>query len=328
MSLAAVIRISEFHENPRNAVTSVYKNRDRFSELYIVYPGHDEEEALYEDFEEQRATMESAKITVKIVEALAEDAIQADYVVEINPYCDVKTGAMNMLQRASKKAHPTKTKFALASGIALPDFNLWYGYLLVANFFFFLWSRWEQRKMYYHTDVRMTAVTRNGRHKFISRKPLLLSYFWNPQSTAKIVPEDRTVSVVRPELRGSKFVQWSVNRQAYLRFSWFYWLPLPRLWMILFGLYWIMTFGSLTQGLRLALVVLRISPAPLISLISMTNIGLISGWLINWAVFVYSAAIYYSFPRQFQLVLLMPFYILTFPLMLVYFRSIGARNKW
>ena len=327
MSLAAVIHISEFKENAFNAVSTVLGAKDRFQEVHIVYPGYVEGVQLYDGWDKHSQELDAAGILVHFVGELDAAQMKADYAVKIPPACFVKPGGIDLLQKDMRGSAPCETHFGLAAGVKLATASLWHGYLTVLAFIFFVWSRFERHKLCVETDVQARAVVRKGKHKYVATLPRWMQYVSKAQVRPRIVPQDVSLALVDTE-GGFRFVWWTLRMNQFLSASWLWFIPLPRPWMATFGAYWLATFYSCVEVVKIVLFFAGVRPVTGYTAWSMTTVVMVSMWVINWMMALYASSRFYKFRWQFALSLAMPIYILTLPFALAYARLVDPKDGW
>lgn len=329
MSLAAIIYISEFKENPQNAVKSVLENKDRFSEIHFVFPGYVEGNALYDGWEADKNTLNEHEITIFHDHFLNKETIDTEYIVEIPPYCFVKKAGIEKLQDAIRNCTEVETHFGLATGIKTQEgFSIWYGYLLVLSFFFAIWSHFERNKFFQSTDVRVTAIVRKGKHKYIPSLPSMYKYIKKDQVKPLIEPDDASVALLEPNISGRRYIWWTIRTNPYLNMFWLRCLPMIKPWMVFFLFYWIASFWSCVEFIKMCLYFARIRVIEGYNPWSVASAAFLTVWVFHWITVLVASTSRYKFKWQFYITFLTPLYTLTFPIVALYARLMNPKGGW
>ena len=339
---AAIIKRTDWDENPQLAVQSVIRNHEHFSELHFVDAVWNVDCIDYKGWHEQDLpALKKFHIKVVVHSKLDPNKIGASLVVELSPYCQVMPGGMNTLMdqvRESITENQSLTHFAVEAGTYIPtNVGLWkkhpmmipdaftsYGFFIALfvfdfirrywlNFGHMLYSRWG-RKYALTTDVRARLVYKTfGRHRFAEH-----SIFWTLINPAHHPIEYGGRAVLNaPDVtnQGWRFVLWYFRLHRFLTIG---------LWIVPFVLYywllaypwWNAFFGSAqTRFLQL--------------LIRPVDYQIFVAWWIAQSLYAMSVCNrYLDIPFQNLLCCLQPFYIALLPVVLVYAQFHRSRSGW
>jgi len=331
IKLTAAVRITDFRESPENAIKSVLTYPSYFTRLTIVDLAYDPETEYYEGYTDDVADLEKLhQIQVSVCDKLRVEEIDTKYILHVHPQCSFKRGALDRLLDMVDKSNPQQTDFSLASGTKLDTFSVWYGYFLFIAFWTFLWARWEHHKMSRNVDLRLQAVITQGKHSY-TQPWQLRNYLFNPHVHPRETPTDMSVAIIKPEISGFHYLWSFLHNHQYFGVSWFYWIPIVRIWMLLFTVYWFWTLGSIFELSKIfvALVGWLIgTPGAVASISGIWTMVFLIGNVLSYMIIVVSSATFYLFPFQFHLIPLFPLYVLTFPLVLAYSRLVKYNKHW
>jgi len=328
--VTAQIKITCFQECPRNAVKSVLKHKSRFTQLIIADMSYDAEKEYYDEWAQDIDALREAHIEVVLCKELNISRVTGDYILSIHPYCEFKKSVLDTFDELTSSSTTDQTEFSIACETQMSTFSLWYGFFLVIAFWNFLWERWEQHKFSRETDLKVSAVIRHGKHRYLSRwRPL--NYVFNPSTAPRTLPEVMDIAVVSvpKRARGFRFLHSYLYNDKWFGVWWFYWIPFFRIWTYLYAFYWVITLGALLQGWKTIVAVSGVifgTPGALATIMEPVSLVILGGIFLNAMIVFVATAIYYRFPRQNQMVFTFPFYVLAFPFVLFYARMVKVKN--
>lgn len=304
MSFTAVVHITGFNECPENAVKSVVSNVNHFSKLLIVFPGYDESNELYKDFEEDKAYLEEHDTEILVIPKLSIDYVENHSIVEIPAYCRFKPGGMEMIRRQIADAPNSVTHFAMSTVTALPDFSLFYGFLMLVEVINWIRSRITERgRLYQYNDVRIRHVVQCGKRRYLPERQFIWR-FWNNGCAWRLYGGDAAVMMPPNDRTGYDYVMWTLYTNTTMGFS---------AWLFVF------------MGVWLSLLL------PAYGLVVKWNID--SMWILGawFAEILFSALVAQNYLKLKMGVLFsvfFPVYWMLFPFTLVYAKNLVPQKTW
>jgi hypothetical protein len=319
MSLCAIIKISEFHENPKNAVSSVLASKDRFKELHIISPAYVEGEDIYIGWKNDKVKLE-AYMTVTVESVINIDTITSQYVIYINPYCSVSLSAIELLQRDAKLSNQNETFFGLASGVKINKTSLWNGFFIVMAFIYFVWAKWENYKFFTNVDVTMQAIIQKGKKRYIPKRSTFIKYLQSPDVRKRINPIDIQMCMTESDQSPFDHLWWTIRTNKLFDFGWFWAIPILKPWMYFVGTLWATSVATCGIFVKAALYQIGISSVNQYnqSILLIPLLVLLMFWSAVWICAVYATSRLYKFKWALQMSLMMPVYVLGLPFVILY----------
>lgn len=145
MSIALVLRISDDIKEADQLIASI-------PDVHQIFVVHSE-----------RHNFNNPRILV--VPELYPKEVEADWLVEVPPYCALSAGTMDTINRTIAEMSLNETHFAISTTVVTSGW--WSGFLTIAlmiETFWNIWFRWGKLYSYHH--IRGTAMMRKGPIKF------------------------------------------------------------------------------------------------------------------------------------------------------------------
>ena len=304
MSFTAVVHITGFNECPENAIKSVVANVNDFSKLLIVFPGYEESNALYKDFDADKAYLEEHDTEIQVVPKLSIDYIQSPSIVEIPAYCRFKPGGMEMVRRQIVEAPDSVTHFALSTVTSLSDFSPFYGFLVLMEVINWIRSRiLERGKLYQYNDVRIRHVVQCGKRRYLPERQFIWR-LWNNGCAWRLYGGETAVMAPPTNRAGYDYVMWALYTNTSMGLS-------P--WLLLFLGQWLLFL------------------LPAWGLVIKWNID--SLWILGvWCIEILCTAMvtqnYMKIKAGVIFSILFPVYWILFPFTLVYAKNLVPQRTW
>lgn len=326
MSIAAVIKLTSFDENLENAIKSVVGLRDRIQELYIISFSHSKESKFYDGFKEDIQILEEHDEEFQwfVKPEMDYKTVNADLVLEIPPYCDLKVSGVELLQKAMNNSKPEQIHFALRTTIQLKTtfwFSFfWYGFLqviiswihLFQPIYYYIFGIYQHRT----TDVILRKIVQSGPKKFrYIPKPndwhpflRVFAVVWSRtkhELYPTIFPKDQGCAVLKPDIQGHQFFIWYTKHLGDLGFG---------AGLFFFFCYWlffiIAFFSPITMGFGIRSLFLWFIQ------------------VIRFAELYYYTTNYYDFTGILRLSILNHFFLLSFPILFLYAKATKIKKTW
>lgn len=327
-----IIKFTGSAEDGTNAfksVLSIASTDERLRHLIIVCgyysDGHDFFPGSAQLIQEMRQKNIHVDIVSEFDKTNSLELRRGGVAIELSPMAKLKSGGVGKLDMAmreidqSKKASLThfgvQTMFydpVRGSGVSwsqLREVFFGYGFLMVCNYFDFLWSIWSRGKYYETTDVHAhyISITRDRAH--FAPTSYWTNRVWdNEQLPAKEGGEGAYIQP-SPEMRGFNYVRWKIANHSHQTWG---------LWMAAFlFLYFLLAFPwwNFAQDLHF------IAPIRIFGRVfykKMTDPGAILIWCINLGLVYFSSYTQARLPHQALLCVLFPIYLSFYPLVWLY----------
>ena len=302
MSLTAVVTLTGFREDCSRAIRSLIPLKHYFKDLVIVHRGYvDDERSMYSGWVEDRESL--SPVTIKIVAQLDAVHVDGQATVEINPFCDIRQGAMDELVATLKGANQYQTRMGMTTSLVLDNFSVFYGFIMVSYVIDWFWQRvWCRGKLYQNLDVQSRRVVQVGPDRYLPSTSVWHSFIWNNVTIPRMYGGN--AAITRPSFEnGFQTTLWYFYNHSHYTWSW---------WIMPFSIVW-MTIAMAAYGLLLG------------------NIG--SMWILSvWSweiVLAYLicesyikcdwASAYYP---------LFPIYWILFPVVIIYSKITTPQRSW
>lgn len=309
---AVAVTISGYAESAQRAVHGVLLNRDKVKQLHFVYPAYQSDtESMYAEWPKDRVALEKAGIQVFFDATLDAKYFNSDTdsVIEINPYCELKSGAFATIQSTLKATSHEQTHVALATATKLNRFSLWYGFIIVLTVIDWLWNRiGEHNKLMQYTDVVARFIVRKGQVASLPR-PSVSWRLWNPHVVPKIYAGETALNCPPESEEGFQYTSWLLYTHKHLGFG---------LWMFPFALAWFVLSSS-WFGTFYSVLFTR-------SLVMGTYA--MGTWLMEITVAWLICGHYLQLNYKNVFYVLFPFYLLAFPFFLLYCKMSTPQKTW
>lgn len=301
MSLTAVIELTGFAEDCSEAIRSLVSLKHYLKNIVIIHPAYvNDEKSMHVGWACDRVALEPVPVT--FVTRLDEVFVQGATVVEINPYCSVRQGALDTIVSASKSATPYQTHLGVSTSLVLDRFSLFYGFLIISYVVDWFWQRvWNRDKMYQFLDIRARRVVEVGGSKYLPES----SWIWYIRNTG-CIPRfyGGESAVTKPvNLHGWKLVVWYFYNHRHYRWSW---------WIIPFSLIWAIV-SMAAYGLFLG---------------NITSIYILTVWMWEITASYLICENYIKMDYSLLLYPLFPVFWLLFPLVIVCSKIVSPQNAW
>ncbi len=299
--MTGVIELTGFAEDCSQAVRSLVPLKHYLKNLIIVHRAYvDDEKSMYPGWIEDKAALDPVQVT--FVARLDEVYVEGQTVVEINPYCSVRQGALDTILATVKSASPYQTHLGLSTSLVLDGFSLFYGFLIVSYVVDWFWQRvWNRDKMYQALDVRARRVVEVGGKKYIPES----SWLWYIRNTGCIprIYGGESVVTKPTNVKGWELVVWYFYNHRHYCWSW---------WIMPFSLIWaILTMAA--YGLFLG---------------NLTSIYILTVWLWEITAAYLICENYIKLDLSLLLYPFFPVFWVLFPLVIVYSKITTPQRAW
>jgi hypothetical protein len=170
--------LTDLDENPKTAIKSVIAHKKfvkRVKIVYARYPGQDH--SFYHGYAEDCEEIEVDVITKLDAKYFGNDD---NVIIEIPPNCDMRLGDFQKLEEISKdKSRPVEeTQFSLGTTFFSNTFNLMHGVIMIM-----MLMEWLIGRVFYfgkhisHYDIRGRFIIRKGNQQQYLSEPF--KYRWN-----------------------------------------------------------------------------------------------------------------------------------------------------
>lgn len=292
---SVIIPIDDPSTSAEHAISGVLTHKKRIRELYLVYPGYqDDERSMYKGWVAHRKILGDDGIHIHIESTLDASKVDPEAIlIRISPYCELKMGAYDAVYAQMQAASASQMRGGLFSVTELQGLSPLYGFFVVLQTITWFWNRvWERNKLFQFSDVRSTVVLTKGRRRFL---PDDSSFFWrflNPTTMPGIYCPH---AVNRPPSDPT----WTLRNHLHVGFG---------LWILVYvGLWFIMAVGVTS--------ILSIRT-------SIFEIGIpLSAWITSSLVSYATCKDYLVMRHRWIYHALFPFYFVLFPFMVMYSRN-------
>lgn len=301
MSLTAVVTLTGFREDCSRAIKSLIALKHYFKDLVIVHRGYvDDERSMYAGWIEDRESL--CPVAIKVVAQLDAVHVDGQATVEINPFCDIRQGAMDELAATLKAATQYETHLGMTTSLVLEPFSIFYGFIMVSYVIDWFWQRvWCRGKLYQSLDIRSRRIVQIGSDRYLPPT----SWTWFIRNSA-CIPRmyGGNAAITRSSFEnGFQTVLWYFYNHAHYTWSW-----------------WLMPFSIVWATLCMAAYGLLLGNFGSIWIVSVWSWEIVLAYLIcesyiksNWS--------YIFYP-------LFPIYWILFPVVVMYSKITTPQRSW
>lgn len=314
MSFTAVIRMTGYDESPQRALQSIANNKEHFSDVVIVNKAYSSDDKMYQGYAEDKAKIQEPiplngdknnMYSISVKEVPEFDVIHCNgwNVIEIPPYCEVKRGALDMIQTRLKTGSVYETHMGVTTATILPDLSPFYGFLVVAQVIGWFWNRvWERNKLYQYTDLRVTAIIQRGKKRFMAPSNFMWR-LWNNGCIPVLYGGDGAISNPPSDRTGWDYVMWTLYTHQNFGFG---------LWIFPYSVFWI-TLSLAGLGLLWG---------------NITSLYILGVWFLEFVSAYLICQTYMKIPFGPVYYLFFPLYWMAFPFVLLLAKNTVPQRAW
>lgn len=163
LAYAAVIKISNYRENPDRALRSILRLKAKFPIVYMV-----SKDAVKYDKDKY------SELTIEQVPRFQKKKVPADIdaILLIPPHCSFTAGTLDKLEVQVRESHFVQQTFSIRTVESYnpTEWKSWwlYGLIVVMTVWDFFHMRFDRYKIYRGNDIVMLTLTKKCGKKFVS----------------------------------------------------------------------------------------------------------------------------------------------------------------